>query len=137
MSFKVGIADHVVEGKGFRPDDVAKVSVDHTAIEAALKPEFHQRHHGVRFPALAGEASYEIRALFSIGAISGDEAGDRRIVKGGNEYFEVGGMFFLMFRGEIKKHGLERFWDLGVGEHGFHLIDRAEANFEIGILFGR
>ena len=41
MRFKVGVADHVVEGEGFWADDVAEIGVNHIAIDAALEPELN------------------------------------------------------------------------------------------------
>lgn len=80
MGFKVGIANHVVEGERFGADNVAKVGVNHAAINAALKPEFDQRHHGVGFTAVAGEAADEVAALLGIGTVGGDEASDWSVV---------------------------------------------------------
>lgn len=80
MGFKVGVADHVVERERFGADDVAEVGVNHAAFDAALKPEFDQGDHGVRFAAVAGEAAYEVATLLSIGAVASNEASDRRIV---------------------------------------------------------
>lgn len=136
MGFKVGVANHVVEREGFGADDVAEVRVNHVAIDAPLEPELDERHHGVGFAAIAGETADEVAAFFSVGAVTSNEAGYRCALECGNENFDIVGMFFLMFRGEIEKHGLERFWDLGLGKHGFHLIDSAETNFKFGILFG-
>ena len=42
----------------------------------------------------------------------------------------------MVFGGEIKEDWLKRFGYLGVGEHGFYLIDGAEADFEMRVLFG-
>lgn len=88
------------------------------------------------FPAVAGKTPHKVRALLSIGAVACNKAGNRSVVERGDEDLDVGGMMGVVFRRKIEKDGLEGFWDLGMGEHRLHFIDGAEANFEIGILFG-
>lgn len=41
-----------------------------------------------------------------------------------------------MFRGEIEKDGMKGFRHLRMGEHGFHFVECAETQFEVGVLFG-